>query len=288
MPARLVLIACLLLLSITPTGLAADKQVETFNAYVDSNVCAHVMLGPITPERIECSRTTYKQGSDPTLVRLQDDTIFEVNKQKMLKEVVGELVSATGETKVKDGKIKLQSVKSIPMNSIASGQPGSELLDVRMYRATGKNAKMVEQIRHELAMMPYWTEFDYVSFTTVGSRVILNGWTVRITNRDTAYNIVKRIEGVEQITNNIEVLPLGSMDMQIRAGARARLQQFLSRYFWGSGSAIKIVVKNGDIILLGVVSSKADSDIANIQCNSVPNAFHVFNLLKVEGSAKKG
>ena len=64
MPARLVLIACLLLLSIVPTGLAADKQVETFNAYVDSNVCAHVMLGPITPERIECSRTTYKQGSD--------------------------------------------------------------------------------------------------------------------------------------------------------------------------------------------------------------------------------
>jgi len=288
MPARLILVACLLLLSIVPTGLAADKQVETFNAYVDSNVCAHVMLGPITPERIECSRTTYKQGSDPTLVRLQDDTIFEVNKQKMLKEVVGELVSVTGETKVKDGKIKLESVKSIPTNSVAPGTPGSELLDVRMYRATGKNAKMVEQIRHELAMMPYWTEFDYISFTTVGSRVILNGWTVRITNRDTAFNIVKRIEGVEQITNNIEVLPLGSMDMQIRAGARARLQQFLSRYFWGSGSAIKIVVKNGDIILLGVVSSKADSDIANIQCNSVPNAFHVFNLLKVEASAKKG
>jgi len=67
--------------------------------------CARRPSGPITPERIECSRTTYKQGSDPTLVRLQDDTIFEVNKQKMLKEVVGELVSVTGETKVKDGKI---------------------------------------------------------------------------------------------------------------------------------------------------------------------------------------
>ena len=220
------------------------------------------------------------------MVRLQDDTIFEVNKQKMLKEVVGELVSVTGETKVKDGKIKLESVKSIPTNSVAPGTPGSELLDVRMYRATGKNAKMVEQIRHELAMMPYWTEFDYISFTTVGSRVILNGWTVRITNRDTAFNIVKRIEGVEQITNNIEVLPLGSMDMQIRA-VPGEVSNFISLLL-GNDSAIKIVVKNGDIILLGVVSSKADSDIANIQCNSVPNAFHVFNLLKVEASAKKG
>ena len=78
--------------------------------------------------------------------------------------------------------------------------------------------------------------------------------------------------------------------MQIRAGARARLQQFLSRYFWGSGSAIKIVVKNGDIILLGVVSTKADSDLANIQCNSVPGAFQVFNMLKVQPDTggKKG
>jgi hypothetical protein len=73
---------------------------------------------------------------------------------------------------------------------------------------------------------------------------------------------------------------MGSFDMQIRAGARAALQRELSRYFWGSGSDIKIVVKNGKIILLGRVATKADSDIANIQCNAVPNAFHVFNLLE--------
>jgi osmotically-inducible protein OsmY len=60
----------------------------------------------------------------------------------------------------------------------------------------------------------------------------------------------------------------------------------LSRYFWGSGSDIKIVVKNGKIILLGRVATKADSDIANIQCNAVPNAFHVFNLLKVALSVR--
>jgi osmotically-inducible protein OsmY len=106
-----------------------------------------------------------------------------------------------------------------------------------------------------------------------------------VTNRSTAENLVKNIEGVETITNNIEVLPLGSMDMQVRAGARAALARHLSRYFWGSGSDIKIIVKNGQIILLGTVASKGDSDIAYIQCNSVPSAFKVFNLLRV---AKKG
>jgi osmotically-inducible protein OsmY len=63
----------------------------------------------------------------------------------------------------------------------------------------------------------------------------------------------------------------------------------LGRYFWGSGSAIKIIVKNGDIILLGVVANKSDSDIANIQCNQVPGAFKVFNMLRVEAeTGKKG
>jgi osmotically-inducible protein OsmY len=61
----------------------------------------------------------------------------------------------------------------------------------------------------------------------------------------------------------------------------------LSRYFWGSGSDIKIVVKNGNIILLGSVAKKEDSDIANIQCSSVPLAFHVFNMLRVQEPAGK-
>ena len=121
----------------------------------------------------------------------------------------------------------------------------------------------------------------------VGNDVILTGWTVRDTNRYEALNRVKSIEGVENVTNNIEVLPLGRNDMQIRAAARAALQRFLSRYFWGSGSDIKIIVKNGNIILLGTVASQADSDIANIQCNAVPMAFQVFNLLRVN-PPKKG
>jgi osmotically-inducible protein OsmY len=272
------------------TAQPADKQQETFKAYVDSDLCAHLMLGPISPERIECSRSTNKKGSEAVLVRLSNNQVFEVNKPKMLKEVVGDVVEAAGEANVKDGKIKLQSTKSIPMNSVAPNSPDGILLDARHWKATGADAKMVEEVRHELAMMPYITVFDFISFTTVGRTVILTGWTVRITNRSTAYNLVKRIEGVEEVVNNIEVLPLGSFDMQIRAGARARLQQHLSRYFWGSGSAIKIVVKNGDIILLGVVSYQSDKDIATIQCNGVQGSFQVFNMLKVapDNGKKKG
>jgi len=267
---------------------AADpSKIKTIQGYADSDICSRLMLGPISPERVECSQTTYKQGAAPQIVRLTDNLIFEVNKTKMLKEHVGKFVEVTGEPKEKDGRIKLESVKGIEQPNIPPGAPGHELLDARNFRATGDRAKTFEKVRHELAMMPYISEFDFISFTMVGDDVILTGWTVRITNRSTAFNLTKSIEGVNRITNNIEVLPMGSFDMQIRAGARAALQRMLSRYFWGSGSDIKIVVKNGNIILLGRVATKADSDVANIQCNAVPNAFHVFNMLKVVPPADK-
>ncbi len=267
---------------------AADAEVQTFHAYVDSDLCARLMIGPLTEKRIDCSKETYKEGSNAVLVRLKDNAVFEVNKEKMVNKLVGQLVKVTGETKEKDGKVKLQSVEPVERSAIPKGEFSSELLDARNLRV---DPKTFEKVRHELAMMPYMSIFDFISFTMVGDNVILSGWTVRATNRSTAYRMVERIEEVDKIINNIEVLPLGRTDMQIRAEARARLQRYLARYFWGSGSNIRIVVKYGDIILLGTVTRQADFDVATIQCKGVTFAYHVFNRLRVvppEGNAEKG
>jgi len=264
-----------------PGGLLLAGEISNFHAYVDSDLCARLMLGPITPERIQCSQSTYKEGSHPVLVRLSNNMVFTANKEKMIRNMVGQLAEVSGEAKPKNGTVKLQSANAITADSISQGDPARKQLDKKDSGVTA-NPKLYEKIRHELAMMPYVSEFDFISFTLNGGDVILTGWSIRNSNRSTAYNIVKDIEGVETVVNNIDELPLGSFDMQIRAGARAALQRHLGRYFWGSGSDIKIIVKNGNIILLGTVMNKMDHDIANIQCNSVSGAFHVFNLLRVQ------
>ena len=282
---EILLIAVLLLGS----GLSLAQKAEdaTFHAYVDSEICARLMLGPITDKRIECSKDTHKNGDRPAIVRVSDNTVFEVRNQKTVKKLVGEFVAVTGKTNEKNGKIKVVSAEAVGRAAIPKGEIDAKLMDVRHYRSSGD--EVYEKVRRTLAMMPYVTVYDFISFAMAGDHVILSGWTVRITNRDTAYRLVKSVEGVGGITNNIQVLPMGSNDMNIRAGARARLQQHLGRYFWGSGSDIKIIVKNGQIILLGTVGTQRDSDIANIQCRQVQGAFHVFNLLRVaqEDSKKK-
>jgi osmotically-inducible protein OsmY len=260
-------------------------EIETFRAYVDTDLCSRFMLGPITPSRIECSQKTGKDKAESVLVRLDNNLIFTVNKEKMLQPLVGKLAEASGETKAKAGSMKLQSIKEIEAATIPANDPDRKLLDAS--RAAKVNPETWEKIRHELAMMPYVSNFDFISFTLTDADVILTGWTVRQTNRDDAHYAASKVKGVETVINNIEILPLGGMDMQIRSGVSAALQRFLSRYFWRSGSDIKIIVKNGQVILVGTVASKADSDIAYMQANSVRGVFKVFNLLRVESSTKK-
>jgi osmotically-inducible protein OsmY len=273
---KMLSIMCIFLLVGAASMRAED--VTTFHAYVDSDLCARLMLGPITQSRVECSQKTYKDGSNAVLVRLNDNTVFSVNKEKLLKENVGKLAAVTGEAKVKNGTMKLQSVMPQEASDIPQGDPARKLLDVRTYKT---NSELHEKVRHELAMIPYITTFDFVSFTLVEDTVILTVWTVRETNRSDAAYRAKSVKGVRQVINNIEALPLGGADMEIRAAVRANLQRVLSQYFWSNGSDVKIIVKNGNIILLGSVISQADSDAATIQARSVPLAFHVFNLLRL-------
>ena len=279
---RISALASLLLCSGLAT--AAKKETTSFKSYVDSDICSHVYAGPLTQKRIECSEQTHKEGSNPVLVRLKDSWIFEVNKEKMVKKHVGKLVTAEGEVNYNDSTMKLTSVNPLDAASIPSGEKERTLLDVRQSKA---QPQLQEKIRHELAMMPYVSYFDFISFTLNGNNVTLTGWTTRPTNRSEAFNRVRQIEGVERIINNLEVTPVSPMDNQIRAAALISLQQNLSRYFWGSGSDIKIIVKNGDIILLGSVASKGDSDIANLRCATIPTAFHVFNMLRITQSEGK-
>ena len=55
---------------------AADAKVQTFHAYVDSDLCARLMIGRLTEKRINCSKETHKEGSNAVLVRLKATTRF--------------------------------------------------------------------------------------------------------------------------------------------------------------------------------------------------------------------
>ena len=182
--------------------------------------------------------------------------------------------------------------------------------------AGGSDPKdLVTQVRKNLMRLPYYGVFDFLVFTVNGPTVTLGGEVYNASIKKDAEREVKRIAGVENVVNNIEVLPVSSFDDDIRWAAFRAIyhDSSLSRYLPGGGWVprgrmwrfdrpfdpfgpgarfpgqepvgnypIHIIVKGGRITLEGVVDNEMDKNLAGIRAHGVSGAFAVDNQLQVE------
>jgi hyperosmotically inducible protein len=122
-----------------------------------------------------------------------------------------------------------------------------------------------------------------LAYEVNGSRVVLTGQVTKPTLKDSAGRVVKSIEGVESVANNIEVLPLSPIDDQLRIAVFRAVygQPGMDRYAHQAMPSIHIIVKNGHVTLEGYVDNQGDKDRAGIYANGVPGVFSVTNNLKI-------
>jgi osmotically-inducible protein OsmY len=115
---------------------------------------------------------------------------------------------------------------------------------------------LAREVRHELVMLPYYSVFDWLEFQTQSDgTVVLSGQVTRPTLKSDAENVVKRIEGVTNVVNRIEVLPLSPNDDRIRRAVYRSLfnsNSPLFRYGLGAVPSIHIIVRNGNVTLKGL------------------------------------
>jgi hyperosmotically inducible protein len=156
-----------------------------------------------------------------------------------------------------------------------------------MYASTGGDTTLENtlesKVRRQLVALPYYNVFDRLSFRVDNGTVILSGQVTEPVVKDDAERLVKRLEGVKSVRNEIETLPLSSFDNQIRLNTYRAIYGYgpLQRYGGGSQASIHIIVKNGNITLAGVVSNDADRTLAYVRANGVPGVFSVTNGLRV-------
>jgi hyperosmotically inducible periplasmic protein len=99
------------------------------------------------------------------------------------------------------------------------------------------------EIRHELVMLPYYGVFDNLVYKVDGYKVTLMGQVTRPTLKNDAERVVKDIEGVEQVINNIEVLPVSPNDDRIRLAVYTAIygHTALNRYALNAFPPIHII-----------------------------------------------
>jgi hyperosmotically inducible periplasmic protein len=137
------------------------------------------------------------------------------------------------------------------------------------------------RIHQELAVVPFHGVFDTLRFELHDKTVTLSGQVVRETVKANAERVIKRLDGVEHVVNQIEVLPSSRRDDAIRMSVYRAIyeKQPLEKYGTRAMPPIHIIVKDGYIALEGFVDSAEDRNTAYVRAREV--AGHVVNNLRV-------
>ena len=153
------------------------------------------------------------------------------------------------------------------------------------------NPRLVKQIRHELATLPYYGVFDWLEFEMKpDNTVVLRGYVTRPTTKSDAEARVKDIEGVKDVINEIQVLPVSPNDDRLRIALYRQLYNWdspLFRYATQAIPSIHIIVDRGRATLKGVVANRSDAQIAYMRARSVPGLFEVKNELTIESEVPR-
>ena len=130
-------------------------------------------------------------------------------------------------------------------------------------------------------MVPFHGVFDTLRFELHEKTVTLSGQVVRETVKTSAERVIKRLDGVDQVVNQIEVLPSSRRDDATRMNVYRAIYEKppLEKYGTRAMPPIHIIVKDGYVALEGFVDSDEDRNTAYVRARKV--AAHVINNLRV-------
>jgi osmotically-inducible protein OsmY len=146
-----------------------------------------------------------------------------------------------------------------------------------------EESQLSGEIRHQLRVLPFYSVFDYITFTLDGGKVTLTGFVLRPTLKANAEAAVRSLEGVSSVKNLLEVLPKSPTDDDSRRAIYRAIfeDSALQRYAASEVPVIHIVLRNGEVTLEGAVASDAEKSLASTRASSVSGISSVKNDLVI-------
>ena len=156
----------------------------------------------------------------------------------------------------------------------------------------------VARIQKALERLPYYGVFDFLAFGVERGTVTLLGYAYRGSLKTEAVQAVKRVQGVDDVVDRIEILPASQQDESIRLATFASIygDDHFSRYIPGGPVTVRydfnlfarfpnmqpvgmypihIVVKNLRTTLVGMVDTDLDKVLASTRARTVPGVLNV-------------
>jgi len=154
--------------------------------------------------------------------------------------------------------------------------------------ATVADRQLAEKLARKLAYDRTFqgNVFDAFHLSVNNGVVTVAGYAHSYPARDSALGMVAAEKGVKGVVDRIEVLPLSSFDDRIRLAAARRIygSSGLNKYAADPAHPIRIIVRNGNVILEGTVMNQMDRTVAGMAASGISGVFSVTNNLQVDRS----
>jgi hyperosmotically inducible protein len=151
-----------------------------------------------------------------------------------------------------------------------------------------KNLQVFNDISRTVNQYSFFTIFDDVNANIQNGNVTLTGQVTQPFKRDDIAKRVAKVDGVQQVTNRIEVLPVSQFDDQLRN--RIARSIYGNSNFWNyaimANPPIHIIVDHGHVTLTGVVQNNIDRMLARSLATQF-GAMSVKSELKTEAEVNE-
>ena len=153
---------------------------------------------------------------------------------------------------------------------------------------TGENFRLLDEVAKKVNTYAWFTVFDDVSASLDNGVVTLTGKVTMPYKRNEIAKRVAKVDGIREVHNKIEVLPVSQMDDDLRY--RIARAIYSHPAFWHYATMIDppihIVVDRGHVTLTGVVNSEVDRMVARSLASQFL-AFSVKSEIKTTAEARQ-
>lgn len=155
------------------------------------------------------------------------------------------------------------------------------------WAADRENLQVFRGVQQQVLRYPQFTVFDSVQVEVNDGIVTLTGKVTMPYKRNDIGRRVAKADGVQDVRNHIEVLPVSQFDDELRF--RISRAIYGNSNFWMYATMVNppihIIVERGRVTLEGVVNSEVDRMLARSIAGSF-DAFSVTNNLKTDAEMR--
>lgn len=146
--------------------------------------------------------------------------------------------------------------------------------------------QILARARQDIVTYYAYTIFDGITLEAEGNALVVKGQVTQPYKKSDIGNILGHIQGVSELKNELQVLPLSNFDDHLRISiARAIYRDpYFVHYAVQALPPIHIIVDNGNVTLEGVVLTKMDKIKAEMAARMAAPSFTFTNNLRVEQS----